>query len=267
MSSTEISFTNRTTGGGRRRNAGLRTAALARAPILVSPSPLAPCVRRRSAARFWAWCVRHHRASCRIARNEASCIHPSPIRNARRPIACRARVRRTSRQRTRREKVHGLAIRRLSVTHDARLCAALKRAEPLGVHKRRRSALPLAHSSKLRVVSPSNSEYGRIGGMGKGRSGDKGQGIPGQAPGERGRATACAWRTAGRETRGHDEPGKSVARPTAATSPEGARPDRAEPNKRSPELLPGSSKHPMAGYAGLEPATSDVTGRRSNQLS
>jgi hypothetical protein len=27
------------------------------------------------------------------------------------------------------------------------------------------------------------------------------------------------------------------------------------------------SVHSMAGYAGLEPATSDVTGRRSNQLS
>ncbi len=26
-------------------------------------------------------------------------------------------------------------------------------------------------------------------------------------------------------------------------------------------------EHAMAGYAGLEPATSDVTGRRSNQLS
>ena len=30
---------------------------------------------------------------------------------------------------------------------------------------------------------------------------------------------------------------------------------------------PGPFVHPMAGYAGLEPATSDVTGRRSNQLS
>ena len=32
-------------------------------------------------------------------------------------------------------------------------------------------------------------------------------------------------------------------------------------------LEPGPFEHPMAGYAGLEPATSDVTGRRSNQLS
>jgi hypothetical protein len=33
---------------------------------------------------------------------------------------------------------------------------------------------------------------------------------------------------------------------------------------------PGKTRtleHSMAGYAGLEPATSDVTGRRSNQLS
>ena len=29
----------------------------------------------------------------------------------------------------------------------------------------------------------------------------------------------------------------------------------------------GASEHAMAGYAGLEPAASDVTGRRSNQLS
>ena len=130
--------------------------------------------------------------SDRIARNEASCIHPSPIRNARRPIACRARARRTSRQRTRREKVHGLAIRRLSVMHDARLRAALKRAEPLGAPKRRGSAPSLAHSSKLRVVSPSDSEYGRIGGMGKGRSGDKGQGDRDRLPANGGAGRAWA---------------------------------------------------------------------------
>ena len=33
------------------------------------------------------------------------------------------------------------------------------------------------------------------------------------------------------------------------------------------EPLAGLLEFTMAGYAGLEPATSDVTGRRSNQLS
>ena len=33
------------------------------------------------------------------------------------------------------------------------------------------------------------------------------------------------------------------------------------------EPLSGLLEFTMAGYAGLEPATSDVTGRRSNQLS
>ena len=41
----------------------------------------------------------------------------------------------------------------------------------------------------------------------------------------------------------------------------GARDKKGAPVSRS------SSMHQMAGYAGLEPATSDVTGRRSNQLS
>ena len=37
-------------------------------------------------------------------------------------------------------------------------------------------------------------------------------------------------------------------------------------NKKGPDES-GPFVHQMAGYAGLEPATSDVTGRRSNQLS
>ena len=41
----------------------------------------------------------------------------------------------------------------------------------------------------------------------------------------------------------------------------------ARQKQKGPWREPGPFEHPMAGYAGLEPATSDVTGRRSNQLS
>ena len=220
MSSTEISFTNRTTGGGRRRNAGLRTAALARASILVRPSPLV------------------------LAQTTERCTFLGLVRSSSSGGQTGLHVMRPR-----------ASIRRPSATHDARLRAGHGRDGPLGVHKRRRSALPLAHSSKLRVVSPSDSEYGRIGGMGKGRSGDKGQGTgTGSrrtgARGAHGRATAYAWRTAGRETGGHDEPGESVARPTAATSPEGARSDHAGPNKKEPGTSPRLLKTSNGGICG-----------------
>ena len=182
MSSTEISFTNRTTGGGRRRNAGLRTAALARASILVRPSPFAPVpilVRPPPPARPRALLVRP--SPLVLAQTTERCTFLGLVRSSSSGGQTGLHVMRPR-----------ASIRRPSATHDARLRAGHGRDGPLGVHKRRRSALPLAHSSKLRVVSPSDSEYGRIGGMGKGRSGDKGQGDRDRLPANGGAGRAWA---------------------------------------------------------------------------
>ncbi len=53
-------------------------------------------------------------------------------------------------------------------------------------------------------------------------------------------------------------------------TPRKVRLERARTDESSKFKEKGAQRAPkraMAGYAGLEPATSDVTGRRSNQLS